>query len=79
MSACRCFVVLGWLGYFSVHSALASLAAKGWRSANAAIKGWRLERQQHFALPTFILARRKNWADESGRPLTEKRYSPYRP
>ena len=34
-TACRCFVVLGWLGYFSVHSALASLAAKGWWSANA--------------------------------------------
>jgi len=30
-------------------------------------------------LPTFILARRKNRADESGRPLTENRYSPFRP
>ena len=48
-------------------------------SANPAVEDRRLERQQHFALPTFILARRKNWAYESGRPLTEKRYSPYRP
>ena len=34
-SANRCFVVLGWLGYFAVHSARVSLAAKGWWSAFA--------------------------------------------
>ena len=35
----------------------------------------RLERQRHFALPPFILPRRKNGADDSRRPLTERRYS----
>lgn len=41
-----CFVALGWLGYFAVHSALASLAAKGWWSAKTDIDQSGRERQQ---------------------------------
>jgi len=47
------------------------------KSATTVIEGMRLERRLYFALPPVDLFRR--WADESGRPLTEKRYSPYRP
>ena len=45
-SANRCFVVLGWLGYFAVHSARVSLAAKGWWSAFAVAQKARPGRQQ---------------------------------
>jgi len=39
----------------------------------------RRESQQNFALLPFDLLRRRVLADTPGRPLTEKRYSPFVP